>query len=86
MLRPGSFRVFDLVSVSFEFRFCACVLSWVEILSTLAQYYFVHGSSIRTDMDIILLARSKRRDQARDLGLRVFCAARRAVRTRAYDR
>ena len=32
MLRPGSFRVFDLVSVSFEFRFCACVLSWVEIL------------------------------------------------------
>jgi hypothetical protein len=24
--------VFDLVSVSFEFRFCACVLSWVEIL------------------------------------------------------
>ena len=29
---PGSFRVFDLVSVSFEFRFCACVLSWVEIL------------------------------------------------------
>ena len=33
MLRPGFFRVFDLVSVSFEFRFCACVLSWVEILS-----------------------------------------------------
>jgi hypothetical protein len=32
VLRPGSFRVFDLVSVSFEFRFCACVLSWVEIL------------------------------------------------------
>ena len=33
VLRPASFRVFDLVSVSlFEFRFCACVLPWVEIL------------------------------------------------------
>ena len=31
--RPGSFRVFDLVSVSFEFRLCACVLSSVEILA-----------------------------------------------------
>ena len=31
-LKHDSFRVFDLVSVTFEFRFCACVLSWVEIL------------------------------------------------------
>jgi hypothetical protein len=31
---PGSYRVFDLVSVSFEFRFRACVLPWVEILKT----------------------------------------------------
>ena len=33
-LRLLSFRVFGLVSVSFAFRFRACVLSVVEILST----------------------------------------------------
>jgi hypothetical protein len=32
-----SLRVFDLVSVSFEFRFGACVLSWVEILYVMGK-------------------------------------------------
>ena len=34
-LRPGSCRVFNIVSVSFEFRFRARVLSWVEICGAL---------------------------------------------------
>ena len=37
MLRPG-FRVFDLVSVSFEFRFCACVLCCFQIFYKTFQH------------------------------------------------
>ena len=41
-----SFRVFDLVSASFEFRFCACVLSWVEILDSIR----FHRTSTRSNL------------------------------------
>ena len=65
------YRVFDLVSVSFEFRFCACVLSWVEILVVLqvsslqASYYsgmYVCKSVEKQEPGVFVLERTAKNE------------------------